>query len=355
MGYALYFFRRIFLMPRHIESEPFLKQPVSIIICAKNEAVNLQTTLPKILSQVYTDDTGKQLYEVIVVDDGSDDDTQHVLNGLQQSHKHLRVLTQAGGSKGKKNALKLGVAAAGNDWLLLTDADCCPVSDNWVGLMVEPLSKGKELVAGYSGYYATKGWLNAFIRWETLHTFIQYSSYALTGMPYMAVGRNLACTKHVLMGAMKQPLWEVLPSGDDDLLVRIAGTADNTTVVSQRDAFTYSAAKTSWREWAHQKQRHLSTGKYYKRNIKWLLGVYGISHAAMWIAFFILLCTGYYIPAFLIIGKRCFAYWGIWFKAAHKLDEKKLVYFFPFFDFGWMIYNFAFLPYITLKNKKNWK
>src|SRR6185312_16266737 len=103
--------------------------------------------------------------------------------------------------QGKKFALSYGVVYAKNDWLLLTDADCAPTSNRWLEQMVAPLAAGKEIVAGYGGYNKTWGLLNAFIRWETLHTFLQYSAYSLAGKPYMAVGRNLACTKDILLKA----------------------------------------------------------------------------------------------------------------------------------------------------------
>ena len=188
-----------------------------------------------------------------------------------------------------------------------------------------------------------------------MHTFLQYSTYAQAGLPYMAVGRNMACTKEVLLAAQRTEVWNGLPSGDDDLLVSIAGNGTNTAIVSDEGAFTYTDAKTNWADWVKQKQRHLSTGKYYKPRIKTLLGVYGISHAGLWLCFFGLLFSHYWLPVVLVIGVRCLIYWLIWLKTDIKLKERKEVYLFPLFDIAWMVYNFAFLPYITWKNKKHWK
>ncbi len=221
--------------------------------------------------------------------------------------------------------------------------------------MIAALANGKEIVAAYGGYYKTTGLLNAFIRLETLHTFLQYSTYALAGKPYMAVGRNLACTRAVLQQAQQSEIWNALPSGDDDLLVSIMGNADNIAIVCNEAAFTYSDAKTTWSDWIKQKQRHLSTGKYYKGDIKLLLGGYAASHAAMWLCFFVLLYTHCWAGVVAVMAVRCFIYWLLWTVTAYRLKEKKLIYLFPFFDIAWMVYNFAFLPYITWKNKKHWK
>jgi glycosyltransferase involved in cell wall biosynthesis len=351
--YASFFFKRIFTLSKSAQQPNHQPAGVSIIICAKNEATNLLKHLPAILSQKYNGP-----YEVIVINDASGDDTPAVLQDLALTHGNLKIVSSSPSDerilKGKKHALSIGAAAASYDWLLLTDADCQPAGDQWLELMTAPLSQGKEIVAGYGEYEKTGGLLNAFIRWETMHSFLQYSTYALAGNPYMAVGRNMACTKSALLKAQASDIWNELPSGDDDLLVSICGNKHNVAVVSDPLAFTYTEAKATWREWAGQKQRHLSTGKYYKANIKLLLGLYGVSHAIIWAGFFILLCSPFWTMACALLAARCLTYWLIWMNTCMKLKEKSLVYLFPLFDIGWMIYNFAFFPYITWKNKNHW-
>ena len=359
-GYAFYFFRRIYSLSADRPLSVGKLCPVSVIICAKNEAANLRKNLPLILAQHYAD-----TFEVIVVNDASTDDTKQVLAELMSQYDNLHCIEIAPDAvrnlKGKKHALAAGAAHAKHSWLVLTDADCAPASDQWLELMVAPLADGKEIVAGYSGYEKRGGMLNAFIRWETLHTFIQYSSYAIAGMPYMAVGRNLACTMNAIMAAQQSDIWNALPSGDDDLLVRIAGNAHNMAVVCAPEAFTSSTAKGSWAEWVAQKERHLSTGKYYLARVKLLLGGYAASHAAMWLTFFVLLFQLPFISkifALFAIGSfsvRCAIYWALWAKTATRLHERSLIYLFPLFDMAWMLYNCAFFPYITWKNKQHWK
>jgi len=359
-GYAFYFFSRILFIPRQTAILPQNeRKQVSIIICAKNEAHNLKKNLPAILSQRYMNDAGKPLYEVIVVNDGSTDDTMAVLQQLELQYDNLwDIVIPQGAARnmpGKKYALSKGLEYAGSEWLLLTDADCKPVSDNWLEKMMQPLASGNQIVAGYGGYNKTSGLLNSFIRWETVHTFLQYSTYAFAGKPYMAVGRNIACTKEAILKAQNAEVWKALPSGDDDLLVNIAGNADNVAVVSDRKAFTYSDAKGSVQEWVKQKQRHLSTGKYYNSVTQYLLGGYALSHAFMWLSFFVLLFNSHWQIAIFAMALRCVLYWSLWAVAANRLNEIKLSILFPFFDIAWMIYNFAFSPYILWKNKQQWK
>lgn len=357
LGYVLYFYARIFSLQNRKTGEQKPARPVSVIICAKNEAGNLKANLPSILAQRYMNDAGMRMYEVIVVNDASDDDTAGVLDTFCGQFDHLRVVTITKQDKrdlpGKKYALKRGAEQATHDILLLTDADCSPASDWWIAGMTEPFTAGKQIVAGYGQYSYAPGMLNAFVRWETLHSFLQYSSYALAGRPYMAVGRNMACTKEVLQKAQLSDVWGKLPSGDDDLLVRLSATKDNMAIVAEPGAFTVSAAPKGFSEWIKQKQRHLSTGKYYTTGIKLLLGGYAVSHALSWILFIAMLVVNWQI-AIGVMAARCIVYWLLWDATAMMLKEKRTFWWYLVADIGWLIYNFAFSPYIFWKNKQRW-
>ncbi len=345
--YTLYFFLRFF-SSTEISKKNSKADGISIIICAKNEAPNLAKNLPSILAQQYSGP-----FEVIVVNDASSDDTDVVAAAagakvVDIHPEEPRIL------KGKKHALSAGVAAARYSLLLFTDADCKPASEQWLKLMAAPFSAGKQIVVGYGAYERTGILLNKFVRWETLHSFLQFSTYTRAGIPYMATGRNLACTRAVFDSVQKDDNWNSLPSGDDDMLIQIAADAQNTAVVMDKPAFTYSVTKATWKEWMTQKQRHVSTGKYYKWHIKLLLGAYAASHAVSWLCFFFLLFVSSK-AALALMTVRCLLFWTAFACAARATGEKGMFYFIPAFDFGWMLYNFAFAPYIFWKNKQNWK
>lgn len=356
--YVIVLFVRTPRMPCSVPMPTANLQPVSVVICARNEAANLSANLPLVLAQRYDNAAGAPLFEVIVVDDASNDDTASVLKALAVAHLHLKIVTVSPSTQrqfpGKKYALSVGASQAANDLLVFTDADCAPASAVWLKSIAAPLVMGKEIVLGYGGYRKAGGLLNAFIRWETVHTFLQYSSYALAGNPYMAVGRNMACARNALDKAMQHPAWSALPSGDDDVIVAASATAGNTTVVAAPAAYTFSSAPASKSAWVRQKQRHLSTGKYYRTVPKLLLGLYATSHALIWLLFFALLATQWSYFAIPVFAVRCLALWLVMGATASKLGEGGLFFFFPFFDIAWMIYNFAFLPYIMWKDKQQW-
>lgn len=358
MAFALYFFARIFQLPVQ-QSASAIQLPVSIIICAKNEAGNLKNNLPAILAQRYTNAAGKPMFEVVVVNDASADDTAQVLAEFANTYPNLKIVTitpeEERNFPGKKFALSKGVEVAIHPYLLMTDADCIPASDLWLAKMAAGFANGKEIVLGVGKYEYLPGWLNALIRWETLHTFLQYSTYALAGWPYMAVGRNLACTKEAFIKAQGGAVWSQLPSGDDDLLIRNVATKNNVSIVCDADAFTTSPAKNNVRDWLLQKQRHMSTGKYYRMPVKMLLGMYGLSHAVLWLSLVLLLFTPMWVEALGAMACRCLVYYLFWWETAKRLQETKLKRWFLPADFGWMLYNFVLSPYIIWKNKRQWK
>jgi glycosyltransferase involved in cell wall biosynthesis len=356
-GYAIYFFGRVFLFSFQSNTERTKKLQASVIICAKNEADNLASFLPLILTQRHRNEIGEPQFEVIVANDASEDETLNVLQQLQLQFDHLKIVSIDSSEtrilKGKKHALSKGVEAAQFPILVFTDADCKPSDEYWLQNIMEPFYEGREIVAGYGAYEMEKGFLNLFIRFETLQSFMQFGSYAFAGNPFMAVGRNLACTKNIFLDAQQHKLWNLLSSGDDDMLMRIAANGNNTTVVAQ--SFTISKSKTSWKEWLHQKQRHSSTGKYYKPLIKILLAGYAFSHAFLWFAFLVLCCSSFIKLSLVLMMIRCLLVWLPLGFLSIKMKERNLLTWIPLLDFCWCLYNLLLSPYIFFKNKQTWK
>ncbi len=325
-------------------------KPISIIICAKNEAQQLVKNLPLILKQDYYAD-GKINYEVIVVNDDSTDDTEIILRQIASSNNHLKTINSSGG---KKKALTAAMQVAANNYLLLTDADCQPVSNQWVKEMMQPLFSGKMIVAGYGAYTQKYGVLNKIIQFETLHTYMQYSGYALSGNPYMAVGRNMAVTKDVLTNVAASSRWNALPYGDDDMLVAIAATKNNFAIVANKQSHTLSEPKKTYGFWLAQKKRHLSTGKYYNKKTKVLLSGYALSHGLFWLSVIISFIMHPSIALVLFLS-RSVPVWWLLTTLNKKLKTNIPILLLPLLDFGWMVYNFALSPYILFKNRKTWK
>ena len=305
--------------------------PVSVLICAKNEAENLRLHIPYFLEQNYS------TFELVLINDCSVDDTLDVIEEFKERFpskiKIVNVKENENFWGNKKYALTLGIKAATFENLLFSDADCKPVSQEWISEMVSHFSH-KQIILGYGAYEKIKhSFLNKLIRFETLMTAIQYFSYAKVGMPYMGVGRNLAYTKSVFFNVNGFIKHIKLKSGDDDLFVNEVATKHNTSICFSENSFTVSAPKTTFKEWIHQKRRHISTAKFYKPVHKILLGIFYISQILFWLLSAILLAFLYQwqfvLP--LIAVRLVFFYASVGF-SAKKLNETDLIFLSPLFE-----------------------
>ncbi len=250
-------------------SLPINQQPVSIIISAKNEAANLKENLPAILEQDYPD------YEVIVINDQSEDGTLKVLEELQNHYNHLGIVNiedYIKKGKGKKFGITLAIKKAQHDVLLFTDADCKPGSHQWINYMQRHYPD-RQIVLGFSPMEQGKGIVANFGKYDAFYTALQYFSMAIAGFPYMGVGRNLSYSKALFMDQKGFAKHMHIASGDDDLFVNTYANSENTGFELCKESFLYTSPPQTLREWWQQKQRHLRTGRYYKSGHRTVLGL----------------------------------------------------------------------------------
>ena len=327
--YYLFFFRRVGKVDH--KKKKVKRLPVSVVICAKDEAENLKNNLSSILTQNYPD------YEVVVVNDCSEDSTEEVLESFQKKYPILKVTTIKKDAKfthGKKLALTIGIKAAKNEWLLMTDADCKPESADWVTSMQKNFTSDTSIVLGYGGFYQKKSILNMYIRFDTFFIALHYLSFALTGFPYMGVGRNLSYRKSLFFEQKGFASHNKLSSGDDDLFVNQAATSSNTKVEYCDEAQVRADAKETLGAWIKQKKRHLTTGKYYNSRTKWLLGGELVSRLLFYMLLIVLLVFLKYIYVVLGVFVVRSVIMGVVFKnAMNRLNEKYLFISSQVYDF----------------------
>lgn len=349
--YYLYFFWRVAFYKPAVKTQS-QQQPVSVIVCARDEDESLARNLPGVLVQEYT-----TTHEVIVVNDNSFDDSRYILEDLQKKFKQLQVINLTQEAKhiaGKKYPLSVGIKEAKYEVLLLTDADCVPATGHWLVKMQEAFRNGVEVALGYGAYTKAPGFLNKAIRFETFHTALQYFGYAIAGKPYMGVGRNLAYRRELFFRNKGFSSISHIISGDDDLFVNQVATKHNTAVVLDKEAFTLSAPKKTWLEWRRQKVRHYSTGKFYKASHQFLLGLYTGSFLFFYPLFILSILFFDWRYSLIPFGVRLIVQGIIWNKAMKKLGEEDLFPFFPFWDIWQVFYYLYFAAALWKKPAKKW-
>jgi len=320
--------------------------PISLIIAARNESDNLYENLPFILDQDYP------LFEVIVINNQSVDDSSQLLRAFQNEYANLHVIEVERNPHlrpGKKLSITIGVKGAKYEHFILTDADCRPASHLWLKSMAKSFSEEKELIIGYGPYTKSVGFLNKLIRFDTASIGMSYCSMALSGLTYMGVGRNIGYTRNLFESVNGFQSHYGLASGDDDLFVQEAATKKNVSINVDKDTFCYSAPCADWDSWIRQKTRHYTTTDRYEVIKKWMLGIYPLTMLILLISFVILMLSN----DFRWLSASVFIFvtgvkWWIQGRCFNKLNEDSLVKYLPLWDILYTI----LMPIIYYSSEK---
>lgn len=327
--------------------------PISVIICAKNEAENLQKFLPSIVQQEYP------IFEIVLINDASSDGSLEIMESFKKKYDTIKIVNIANTEafwSNKKYALTLGIKAATYEHLLFTDADCFIPSKKWIAKMASAFSPQKTIVLGYGKYNPKKrSLLNLLIRFETLVTAIQYFTYAKLKMSYMGVGRNLAYHKSEFYKTNGFIKHLHIRSGDDDLFVQEAANSKNTAICIDEDSFTVSEAPQTFRAWFRQKRRHVSTASHYKIKFKLLLGLF----FATKVLFYGLLIPLFIMCSWKLIASICFIYFIVLYLvigfSAKKLVEPHLIFIAPFLELFLILFQFSIFITNLIWKPTHWK
>lgn len=317
--------------------------PLSVVITTSNQDYLLRKNLPLILEQDYPD------FEVIVVDDNSTDETADILQQLQARHPRLRTTFVPPTSRRishHKLALTLGIKATSNDWLVFTEADCHPVSDQWLrSLAAQTLqpsddSRQPAAVVGYTGYDRTRGLSAALRSFDTLLRGLRLLGLASRGKAHIAYGTNLLYRRDIFFGEAKGYSRHLnLERGDDDIFVN-----ENIRPAHIRAAVCPDAvircSDTSRRHWRLERLGRIATRRYLRGIRPLTLGFDTLSRVLYLLATIAAIVLS--IPAvhrllfddhssvwWLVLGIAALLWliryvlsWMVWNRASHALGER---------------------------------
>ena len=236
----------------------------SIVMTAHDNARELERNLPQFLSQQYAAD-----YEVIVVDESSTDDTDDVLTQLKAAHPNLYTTYIPDSShylSRRKLALTLGIKAAKNEWLILTDISCRPEGDGWLTAMGRQATSDNDMVLGYTGYEDAP----LYWRFDRLQTMCYQLKKALTGTAYRYEGHNLAMRRSTFMannGFLNNLKYL---RGEYDMTVNEYATPGRTAIANEPAARMHQE-RPSKKEWTYSHLYYIESRKHMKRGFTWRL------------------------------------------------------------------------------------
>jgi cellulose synthase/poly-beta-1,6-N-acetylglucosamine synthase-like glycosyltransferase len=335
-----------------------------VIVAARNEETNLPALLDALERQTH------RSFEVVLADDGSTDATTSLVEARAvrwtgTDGPALRLVPVADGEAEqaglprKKHALTRAIGAARYDRLAFTDADCAP-PPNWLATLARhAASAGSDdgaVLIGYGPYRKREGWLNAFVRYETLVTGLMTAAAVGWGRPFLAVGRNLSYPRSLFerLGGFAHSAASL--SGDDDLFVQevVRQRAAPVRYVLDAEAFVPSEAPVTPRAWLRQKLRHTSAGRHYGLGAQAFLLLFHASNLLVWLGLPVLrLADGvWYGAGFLAI--RFLAQRGVLKSVGEQLGAADLHASQPVLDFLYLLYNSFVASLGPLLKPKRW-
>jgi cellulose synthase/poly-beta-1,6-N-acetylglucosamine synthase-like glycosyltransferase len=295
---ALFYFAILFwlfcgvrkLVTKRTPLQPF----VSVIVAARNEEENIDRCLTHLQAQAYP----IELFEIIVVNDRSDDQTGLRIKQFSAQHPNIKPLDISQldpGISGKKNALASGIASAKGEIIFTTDADCV-VPPGWIRETVELFDQKTGMVVGPAPFFRANSGFRKVMCVDNLWSAFISAGGLGWNVGITCTGRNLAYRKSAYdnVNGFRQIQHSI--SGDDDLLLHLISRQPDWEIKYNlsREAAVFSEAPASMRKFIRQRRRHVSAAKYYNRSIK--LG-YLVGHAAN-----VCLCL---LP-FLLLNSRSF-------------------------------------------------
>lgn len=308
---------------RRQESAPDHDLPVSVVVCARNESLALQRLIPLLMDQDHRE------FEVIVVNDRSDDDTWEVLQWMRPEYPRLKPVNIQADEKfsyGKKIALGVGVRSAKYPHVLVTDADCLPVGRDWVSLMATGFKEGRQIVIGHSPYERQPGLTSLLERYDGFSKAVQYIAFAQAGLPYMGVGRNMAFTSDLFFGAKGQHRHRQLMSGDDDLFINEVARANNTAAMADGRSYMTTRATPDLATWFRRKRRHYTTARFYRFGHQLLLTLLPAARMVLWATILYLLFTGHVQAALAGLAVELLVFLPIGMMAMRRLGAGAIIW-----------------------------
>lgn len=233
--------------------------PVSIVMMAHGNPEELERNLPLFLSLDYSPG-----FEVIVVAWKGDLDTEDVLKRYADN-PHLYTTFIPASSRymsRKKLAVTLGVKAAKNEWIILTEPECAPRSEKWLQIMARNCSETVDMVVGYTAYAETTPGYRCF---ERLNTELYLMRETLRGHAYRTESNNLMFRKSMFLGGDGYRGNLKYLRGEYDFMVNKYARKDNVVLELDADGWTIEQEPTD-KEWRNKHLFHIENRKHLLRS-----------------------------------------------------------------------------------------
>jgi cellulose synthase/poly-beta-1,6-N-acetylglucosamine synthase-like glycosyltransferase len=321
MMYVLFISALIFGFGKMVKNKALDLKPkttFSIVVPFRNEAENL----PKLLHSISLLNYPKALFEVILVDDESEEEFR-----FQNADFRTQIVKNIRKSNSpKKDAIETAIKITKNDWIITTDADCLAQKDWLISFDNYIQTTNKKMVAAGVCYLPKKGFLQNF---QTLD-FLSLQGATIgsfgIGKPFMCNGANFAYSKVFFNELNGFDGNENIASGDDVFLLQKAVLKEPKAVGFLHNSKSIVATKTinTWKELFMQRVRWAAKSTGYSSVFGKVLALIVFAENFCWVLCFVLWLIGkldqnYFM---LFIGSKFLIDFILLFKTAAFFQTK---------------------------------
>jgi len=315
---------------------------VSIVVAARNEECVLPALLQSLEALQYPADR----YQVVLVDDDSEDGTHALLDQFARQHSNWKVLRHSKADdrlKGKKGPLTLAIMESEGDIILATDADCV-VPPGWIKSMVRYFTPQTGMVLGHSPVVQEANFLNKLLRFDSLCEASAAAATTHFNKPLHSNGRNLAFRRTAFDEVNGYAKISKIATGDDFFLSQLISRKTHWKIAYNTDPESYVVTHSErWnRKFVHQQLRR--NGKaFYLRPVYFCLAAWVfLFHLTLLVLLFL---PGYrMLFAILLAGKFAVELLATR-QGAQRFRQEKLLRYFPVM---WLLYPVFIIGFAVL-------
>lgn len=324
------------------------KNPISVIVYARNHAAYLEKNIPEWLSQ--EDAT----FELVLVNDCSWDDTEDLLRSLAFTYPQVKIVhvpIDDRFRRTKKYALTLGIKAAQYEHILFIEADYLPRSKKWISHMQANFTENTELVLGYVPFPMGASFSSLLVRFDHFMTALYSLSFAIKGNAFSGYGQNIAFTKTTFFAGKGYASHMHLTYGETDFFINQHATRKNTRVEINPGSHVLTDKKQSYAQFVKDKFTRMDTQKQFKLGNRLRVHVSVYSAVLFYVMSAGLLLLGFSWPVVLgIYLFRLFLQYAVYFKIAKRLKHPNIQWAMPILEPIYLLQNMVLRGIYLIKN-----
>jgi glycosyltransferase involved in cell wall biosynthesis len=324
------------------------KNPISVIVYARNHAAYLEKNIPEWLSQE------DAIFELVLVNDCSWDDTEDLLRSLANTYPQVKIVhvpIDDRFRRTKKYALTLGIKAAQYEHILFIEADYLPRSKKWIAHMQANFTENTELVLGYVPFPMGASFSSLLVRFDHFMTALNSLSFAIKGKAFSGYGQNIAFTKTTFFAGKGYASHMHLTYGETDFFINQHATRKNTRVEINPGSHVLTDKKQSYAQFVKDKFTRMDTQKQFKLGNRLRLHVSVYSAVLFYVMSAGLLLLGFSWPIVLgIYLFRLFLQYAVYFKIAKRLKHPNIQWAMPILEPIYLLQSMILRGIYLIKN-----